>query len=317
MHRDEGDVPAAHEKAGSEVEIAGVLAGLGERLADGLLALARGLHPTAQAARREYHRDRTERQQRERALPAVGRQERLADRRQEELAERAHGRGDAERDRPALRRHASPDRRQDHAEPGPAQAQTDQDFGAEIQLGRAAGGRHQVDTDDVEQAAADDGARRAPLVRDRADERLRQSPEQVLDRHREREHFAAPAEIEAHRLQEQAEARADAERQQHDERAARDRAHGGARQLLEHQAPLQSAALAGAIVGRKAASVNAAPCKAALPNRSPAARSRRHGFSSILSAVVRRHSPSCGLDDRIQPSNGAPAGRAELDREPG
>ena len=196
--------------------------------------LARGLHPAAQAARREQHRDGAERQQRQRALPAVGRQERLADRRQEELAERADGGGDAERHGSALRRHASADRGQDHAEAGPAQAQTDQDSGAEVQLGRAAGRRHQIDADDVEQGAADDGPRRAPLVRDRADERLREAPEQVLDRHREREHLAAPAEIEAHRLQEQAEARADAERQQHDERAAGDRAHGGARQPFSH-----------------------------------------------------------------------------------
>ena len=126
MHRDEGDVPAAHEEAGGEIKKAGVLAGLGERLADGLLVLARGLHPAAQAARREQHRDGAERQQRQRGLPAVGRQERLADRRQQELAERSHGGGDAERDRAALRRHAAPDRRQDHAEAGPAQAQTDQ-----------------------------------------------------------------------------------------------------------------------------------------------------------------------------------------------
>ena len=107
---------------------------------------------------------------------------------------------------------------------------------------RARGLRHQPDAEGVDQAADRDRPAAAPFVGDHADERLRDAPDQVLQRHRKGEHLAPPTEILAHRLQEQPEARADAERQQHDERAADDREHRGARQPIAQGAPSSGSA---------------------------------------------------------------------------
>ena len=67
----------------------------------------------------------------------------------------------------------------------------------------------------------------AVAVGEHAGERLRRAPDQVLDRHRQRERLAAPAQVGAHRLQEEAEAVADAHRQGEDQAAADE--HGGGR----------------------------------------------------------------------------------------
>ena len=242
MHRDERDVPAADEEAGRQIEITGVTARLVERLAG---SSARRAPPSPCRPRTpacgEHHGQRAEREQEERRLPAVGRQEGLAERRQQELAERADGRGDAERDRAPLGRDVAADRGEDHAEGRAAQREADQDAGAEVQLRRARGLRHQPDAERVEQAAA---GQRAPVPHLSAI-----MPTNGCETPQSRFCIAIasantsrpqPRSM-AHGLQEQAEARADAERQQQDERATGDRDHGGpVESLVAHLAPVSA-----------------------------------------------------------------------------
>jgi hypothetical protein len=99
---------------------------------------------------------------------------------------------------------------------------------------------HQVEAEHVDQAAAGDGPPGAELVRERADEGRRRAEDQILQRQREGEDLAAPAEVEAHRRQEEAEALAHPEREEHDQRAAGDRQRCGARQSLAHGTPLSA-----------------------------------------------------------------------------
>jgi hypothetical protein len=114
--------------------------------------------------------------------------------------------GDAHGHAAFFRRHGTADHAENHRERGAGQADADQQAGTERQRPDRVGHAHQHQPRGVQDAADDHHLRRAQPVGQRAGERLRQAPDQVLQGDGEGEHLAAPAEIGAHRRQEQAEA---------------------------------------------------------------------------------------------------------------
>ena len=137
----------------------------------------------------------------------------------EELAERAAGRADADRQR-RLRRRRHP---QDHAQHRPEgrrrQADADQDV-AQDQHGAVMHGRGHDHAQHVEHAAAGDGRGRAEAVAQPPRERGDGAHQQHGQRGAEGEQLAADMELGRDRLQEDAEALADAQTDGEDEETA-------------------------------------------------------------------------------------------------
>ena len=101
------------------------------------------------------------------------------------------------------------ERREHDGEARAGEAEADQHAGREMQHARRRGIGHQREPGRVDHAADRKREQRAVAVRDRAGERQCRAPQQVLDRDREREHVAAPAEfLRCHRLRGEAEHRA-------------------------------------------------------------------------------------------------------------
>ena len=154
------------------------------------------------------------------SLPAVGIHQMHGDRREQELAERA-GRGHrAERDvAPAFRQQLA-ERADHHRHRRSRQAQADQHAGRQMQHLRRRRARGEIEPERIQDDADAKHPRRAVFVGDRAGERLAETPQQVLQRERQREHVAAPPVRLRQRRQEEAKRRARPERQDRD-RASR------------------------------------------------------------------------------------------------
>ena len=154
------------------------------------------------------------------SLPAVGVHQVHGDRREQELAERAGRRHRAERDvAPAFRQELA-ERADHHRHRRARQAQADQDAGGQMQHLRRRRARGEIEPERIEDDADAQHPRRAVFVGDRAGERLAETPQQVLQGERQREHVAAPAVRLRQRREEEAERRARPERQDRD-RASR------------------------------------------------------------------------------------------------
>ena len=172
--------------------------------------------------RQRHDQQHQQREHRQRRLPAEIVDHRDAERREQELPERAGRGAGAERKAALLRRQQLAERRQHQVERTAGQTKADQNAGAEIERQRRRRIAHQQQAAGIEQRADDHHAHDAEAVGDGARDRLAEAPQQVLQRQREAEHVAAPGEIAAHRLDEKAEARARPEAQQRDQASADD-----------------------------------------------------------------------------------------------
>ena len=229
MAADEGDMEAADEVADHQEEVAPLAERLAQRLARGLTAaarLARGgdLLAVVQSDRQQDH-DHGERRQRPHGGPPVAEPvlQHRGQRHDEELAERAAGRTDADgKGGLGGRRHA-----QDHAqyrpERGGRQADADQDIaqdqhGAVMHEGRHDHAQH------IDHGAAGDGEGRAEAVAQPAGEGREGAHQQHRDGGAEGEQLAADMQLGRDRLEEDAKALAYAQANGQDEETA---PHGG------------------------------------------------------------------------------------------
>ena len=226
MHGDEGELEAAGEEAEHQQHIGAMAEGFRERRLERLLVgdghVRRRRRRRRERQRQRHDQQHQQRKYRQRRLPAEIVDHRHAERREQELAERAGRGAGAERDAALLRRQQFAERRQHQIERTAGQAEADQHAGAEIERHRRRRIAHQQQAAGIEQRADHHHAQHAETVGDRARDRLAQSPQQVLQRQRQAEHVAAPGEFAAHRLDEETEARARPETQQRDRAAADD-----------------------------------------------------------------------------------------------
>ncbi len=179
--------------------------------------------------------------------------QRLRDRQQQELPERA-GRGrQAHRQAAALRRDGAADDRQDDAERRAAERAAEQHRAIQVQQPRDVDVGKANQAQDVADRAGRDHAPGPVAVGEAAGERAERAPHQVLQRDGEGEHLAPPAVFEAHRLQEQAESGADAERDAHDDAAAGEDQRRRAKGLQIHarSLPARAPCRAGTVAMKK------------------------------------------------------------------
>ena len=225
MHRDEGELEAAGEESKHQHDIGRMGEGLGESLAQRLRrrpAAGGGRIRRDESERQRQHHQYGHREDEQCLLPAERIHQHDAERREQELAERAGGSAEAEGDRAVLQRQQLGKGRQDHHERGAGKAEADQGAGRHIERQRAGRMRHQRQTCGVHQSADAEHARRAVTVGDDAGDRLADAPEQVLQRQGESEDVAAPVIGARHRRQEEAHRRARTERHQRDQAAEAD-----------------------------------------------------------------------------------------------
>ncbi len=253
MQCDEYDLQPADEVAPEQQ----VEAAVGDRAAQCIgqtrRSGARGGRLLAAHAEREQQDRRDDgRVDQQSRLPAE-RADQLAGQRQEqELAERAGGDADAEREAALLCRHDAPERGQDDAERGAADRDAHHDARRQRQRRAALGPGHAEETKHEQHRTQQQRAHRAVLVGHRPEERTAQPPHQVLQRDREREGLARPAARLRHLGQEQPERRARAGRD-HQDRAAEQQHRQIRRRTLPawrgaHQVTARSARSAAAIV---------------------------------------------------------------------
>ncbi len=159
---------------------------------------------------------------RERRLPAEIVDQRDAERREQELAERSCRGAGAECDAALFRWQQLAECRQHQVERATGEAETDQHAGAEIERQRRRGVAHQQQAAGIEHRAHRDHAEHAEAIGDGAGNRLSETPEKVLQRQRQSEYVAAPGGVAAHRLHEETEAGAWAEAEKSDSAAADD-----------------------------------------------------------------------------------------------
>ena len=239
MRADKGKVQAAHEIAGHQQQIVPRSARFAQRLADGLgfavLAVVR-LPGHADGQHDGNRHDGGQHGQRH--APAHFLQQRLRARHHEELAEGSARRGDAEGEAALLWRHETADRAQQHAEGGGGERKADHDAKRQMQPEGAADGGRGQQARHIQGRARRREAARAITVSQRADERLRHAPQQVLEGHRHAERFPPDAEIHAHRLEKQAKPLPHAHAEGEDDRRA------------EHGDPCLAAGSAGECVMR-------------------------------------------------------------------
>ena len=168
--------------------------------------------------RNDQQRDTGQRDQR--TVPADVGQQPLRERQHRELAERARRRRDAERHAALLGRKLAAEHAGHHAEGHAGQADAQQHARRQHEQPRRRREGHGDQAQHVQRAAPDQYAGGAVLVGDHAGERLRHAPHQVLHRERQRERFAAPAQVGRNGLQEQSEAVPDAHGDGEDQAAA-------------------------------------------------------------------------------------------------
>ena len=233
MRGDEGELEAASEETEHEQHVAAVPECLGERLRDRLARGRRwtaGLRRVAAAGEHERERHRNEHghgKDDERLVPAEAVDEKVRDRREEELAERARRGAGPEGERPPFRRQELAEGAEDEVERRAREAEADEHAGAEMhQPGRRRIG-HDREPERVEDRPGADHAHRAEAVGDGACEGLADAPEQVLQRDRQAEDVAPPAVLGRHRDLEQPGGRPRPGGDQGDGAARRDHELGG------------------------------------------------------------------------------------------
>ena len=226
MDRDESELEAAGEEAEHQQHIGAMAERFRQRRLERLLVgdgnIRRRRRRRRDRERQRHDQQHQQREYRQRRLPAEIVDHRHAERREQELPERAGRGAGAERKAALLHRQQLAESRQHEVERTAGETKTDQDAGAEIERQRRRGIAHQQQAAGIEQRADDHHAQDAEPVGDRARDRLAQSPQQVLQRQREAEDVAAPGEFPAHRLDEEAEARARPETQQRNRASADD-----------------------------------------------------------------------------------------------
>ena len=131
-------------------------------------------------------------------------------------------RADAEDDRALLRRGVAREGRQNDGEGTPRDREADQHAAADMQHGGCLRRRHHDHADGVQDGGEGQDPPGAEPVGDGAEDRLADAPEQVLDRHGEREGRAVPAALGQQGQLEEAHGRAGAEVQRRDQAAAGD-----------------------------------------------------------------------------------------------
>ncbi len=229
VHGDESELEAAGEEAEHQQHVAAMTEGLAERLCDRLLRTRRrrGSGRRTGLGCRQRQRERQDEQHHaaegdKRVLPAGRVDQHAGERREQELAERSGRGAETERERaPRFRQELA--ERADHDGEGAArQRKADEQAGAEIEQARRRRMRHEDETGRIGDRAGPQHAHRAITIRDRAGERLKGAPQQVLDRERPGEDVTAPSIGERHRVEELAGRRARPEAQHADHTAAGD-----------------------------------------------------------------------------------------------
>jgi hypothetical protein len=160
-------------------------------------------------------------QEHQRGHRAVGGDEALPERREEELAHRARGGGQAHRPGAPIGAHEAREGGDDDRERPARDAEADEDAAGEREDARRGALGHERHAAGIDEPAHREDAAGTPAVGDRAGERLAEAPEEVLEGDRQRERLAVePARL-GEWVGEQPEARPDAEGDDRDE-AARD-----------------------------------------------------------------------------------------------
>ena len=139
-------------------------------------------------------------------MPADVVDQHLAERQHDELAERTGGAGNAKRHAALFRWKGAADHAKNNTEATARQGQTDQHAGTETEVGAARRICHPQQAQRVNHGAGDHHAGGAEAVGNHAGEGLRDTVDQILQRHRKRERLTVPFQIHRHRQQEQAEA---------------------------------------------------------------------------------------------------------------
>jgi hypothetical protein len=116
----------------------------------------------------------------------------VGQRQQRELAERAGGGRDAERNTAPFLRHGAADDRKDDGERSAGEPEADEQSGVDVHQERRVDIRHPGETCGVRKRGAEHYPAGAPAVSGCACERAERPPGEVLDRHRDREHLASP-----------------------------------------------------------------------------------------------------------------------------
>ncbi len=186
--------------------------GLAERLHDGLVALPGGRDVRCWRSpedERQQRRDQDERcHHQQRRVPADAEDQRLAERREKELAGGGRGRDETIGGRAQMLRQHAGHRRHHQEQRRAGNADAEQHTGGKLKRDRAAGIGHQHEAERVEKRPEYQHAGRAKLVGDHADEGLGRAPGEVLDGDGQRENLASPAVLARHRRQEEAHGRA-------------------------------------------------------------------------------------------------------------
>ena len=202
---------------------------LAERFAHGLIRmrLAGRLAGARQGERKRNHDERHEGEHHERVVPAVGRYQGLGDRGEDDLTERAGRGAEAERERAAFGGDHPRDGGEREGKRREGDAGTDEQAAGQLKRKPAVGHRHARDAHAVEEAAERDDQSRTPPIRNRSRDGHANAPQQVLDRHREREGLARPSLRDRERIEIKAEARANPEPEQRDQAGGKnDSKHG-------------------------------------------------------------------------------------------
>ena len=211
MRGDESQLEAAGEKAQHQQHIAFMPEGFRQSLRDGLFGSRTRRFLTqrtgGQRDRQRQHQQQGATEQDRGFLPADRIDQRAGNRGKQELSERAGRRARAERNAAPLFWQDFAESRQHHVERATRQTEADQPACRHRQTGRRIGIGHHHLPQPVKQSPDTQHPCGAETVGHRPCEGLADAPEQVLDRHREGEHLAAPAMAGRHRDLEQADRR--------------------------------------------------------------------------------------------------------------
>ncbi|MCY1289767.1 hypothetical protein D9M70_388720 [compost metagenome] len=226
MRGDEGNLIAADKEARDQEQVALVAERFLQRLADRLfvlrLALATGGGIATQWNREERHQQHEDAEIDEAVRPAIGGDQPLAQRREQEHTGRARRRADAEGERPLMRRDVAGKGRQENAEGAGADRHADEHAATDMQPDRRIGKGHDEQARSIEKARHGKHPPSAEPVSDRAEEGLAQAPAEVLQGHRKAESRPVPAGVGEHRQLEEAHRRARAEGEHRNDRTSRD-----------------------------------------------------------------------------------------------
>ena len=148
MHGDEGELESAGEEPEHQQDVAAMAERLGERLSDRLRRHVAGSGRCAGARRGEHQRERQDqqhesREDHERRPPAVQVDEEHAERREQELTQRARGGAGAERQRAPGFRNQLAERGEHDVERAAGESEPDQHAGGKVEQARRARFRHQ------------------------------------------------------------------------------------------------------------------------------------------------------------------------------